>query len=136
MKKETVRKFRKIFEVQRNSILYGDRVISEDFSVCPDDRFDEIDQATTDIEQSMRLRLRNRKTLFVKKLDDALKRIEDGTFGECDDCGEDIELKRLEARPTATLCVQCKEEQERREGLTASGREHKSIGFAFSRKQA
>jgi DnaK suppressor protein len=136
MKKETIRKFRKIFESQRDKILMSTRVVSEDFSVCPDDRYDEIDQATTDIEQSMRMRLRSRETLYIKKLEEALKRIEEGTFGECEECGEDIELRRLEARPTATLCVSCKEEQERKEILTAAGREHKSLGVTFSRKFA
>jgi len=136
MKKETVRRFRRIFEAQKDRIISNDRVLREDFSVCPDDRYDEIDQATTDIEQSMRMRLRNRETLYIKKIEEALRRIEEGTFGECEDCGEDIELRRLEARPTATLCVSCKEEQERREVLTAAGREHKSLGATFSRKFA
>lgn len=136
MKKETLKKFQKIFESQRDRILTTNRMVCEDFNVCPDDRYDEIDQATTDIEQSMRFRLRSRETLFIKKIDEALKRIEEGTFGECEDCGEDIELRRLEARPTATLCVACKEEQERKEILTAAGREHKSFGVAFSRKYA
>ncbi|MBI2711648.1 MAG: TraR/DksA family transcriptional regulator [Bdellovibrio sp.] len=136
MKKETIRKFRKIFEAQREKVLFNDRVIREDFAVSADDRYDEIDLATTDIEQSMRMRLRNRETLYIKKIDEALRRIEDGTFGECEDCGEDIEIRRLEARPTATLCVFCKEEQERKEILTALGREHKSLGATFSRKFA
>ena len=117
-------------------LLFSDRVVRDDFSVCADDRLDEIDQATTDIEQSMRMRLRNRETLYIKKVDEALKRIDEGTFGDCEDCGEDIELRRLEARPTATLCVGCKEEQERKEIHTASGREHKSLGATFSRKFA
>lgn len=136
MRKDTVRKFKRIFEAQRDRILFNDRVVREDFSVCADDRYDEIDQATTDIEQSMRMRLLNRETLYIKKIEEALKRIEEGTFGECEDCGEDIEVRRLEARPTATLCVSCKEEEERREGLTAAGREHKSLGATFSRKFA
>ncbi len=136
MKKETVKKFKKIFESQRDRIQYNSRVVREDFSVCPDDRYDEIDQAATDIEQSMQMRLRNRETLYIKKIEEALKRIEEGTFGECDDCGEDIEIRRLEARPTATLCVFCKEEQERKEVLTAAGRAHKSLGATFSRKFA
>ena len=136
MRKDKVAKFKKLFEAQRRSILFNDRVIREDFSVCSDDRYDEIDQATTDIEQSMRMRLRNREVLYIKKIEEALRRIEDGTFGECDECGEPIELRRLEARPTATLCVGCKEEQERKEVLTAAGREHKSMGDTFSRKFA
>lgn len=136
MNKEKLRKFKRIFEAQRKSILFNDRILRDDFSVCEDDRYDEIDQATTDIEQSMRMRLRNREMLYIKKIDEALARIEEGTFGECEECGEDIELRRLEARPTATLCVSCKEDQERKEVLTAHGRQHKSLGEAFSRKFA
>src|ERR1051325_2548547 len=112
MRKEVIKKFKKIFESQRKAIIFNDRVVREDFSVCPDDRYDEIDQATTDIEQSMRMRLLNRETLYIKKIEEALKRIDEGTFGECGECGEDIEIRRLEARPTATLCVSCKEEEE------------------------
>lgn len=136
MKKESLKRFKRIFESQRSSILFNDRVLREDFNVCNDDRFDEVDQATSDMEQSMRMRLRNRERLYLKKVEEALERIAEGTFGLCDDCGEDIELRRLEARPTATLCVACKEEQERREVLTAAGRKHKSLGEAFSRKFA
>jgi len=136
MRKETVKRFKKLFENEKNKTIFNDRILRDDFSVNADDRYDEIDQATTDVEQSMRMRLCNREVLYLKKLDDALARIEDGTFGECDDCGEDIELKRLEARPTATLCVSCKEDQERKEIHTAVGREHKSLGESFSRRFA
>jgi len=134
MRKDKLVKFRKMFEKERNNLLFSDRVIREDFGVCNDDRPDELDQATTDSEQAMRMRLRNRETLYLKKIEEALTRIEAGEFGECETCGEDIEVRRLEARPTATLCVACKEEQERREVLTAAGREHKSLGDTFSRK--
>lgn len=136
MNKKELSKFKKRFEKERQRALFNDRVVREDFSVCEDDRYDEIDQATTDIEQSMRMRLRNREVLFLKKIDEALARIEEGTFGECDSCGEDIGLLRLEARPTATHCVSCKEEQERKETLTSYGRESKSLGQSFSRKYA
>ncbi len=136
MTKDKLKKFKKIFEAQRKAILFNDRIVREDFNVCSDDRYDEIDQATTDIEQSMRMRLRNREMLYIKKVDEALKRIDEGSFGECDGCGEDIEMRRLEARPTATLCVSCKEDQERKEVLTAAGRAHKSMGESFSRKHA
>src|SRR4051794_20834239 len=136
MTKDKLKKFKKIFEAQRKAILFNDRIMREDFEVCADDRYDEIDQATTDMEQSMRMRLRNREILYIKKVDEALTRIDEGTFGECTECGEDIELRRLEARPTATHCVGCKEEQERKEVLTAAGRQHKSMGETFSRKYA
>jgi DnaK suppressor protein len=136
MKKEYVKKFKKIFELEKRKILFNDRVVREDFAVNADDRYDEIDQASSDIEQSMRMRLRNREVLYLKKVEDALARIEDGTFGDCSECGEPIETRRLEARPTATHCVSCKEEQERRESLTSVGRQHKSLGEAFSRRFA
>lgn len=136
MRKETLKRFKKIFENQRKSIVFNDKIVREDFSANADDRYDEIDQATTDVEQAMRMRLCNREVLYLKKVDEALARIEEGTFGMCEECDEQIELKRLEARPTATLCVSCKEEQERKEVLTAAGRMHKSLGATFSRKFA
>ena len=136
MTKDKLKKFKKIFEAQHKGMLFNDKVIREDFGVNVDDRYDEVDQATTDAEQSMRMRLRNRETLYIKKVNEALKRIEDGCFGECDNCGEDIELRRLEARPTATLCVGCKEDQERKELLNVSGQGHKSMGETFSRRFA
>jgi len=88
------------------------------------------------MEQSRRRRLCNRETLYLKKVEDALRRIEEGSFGLCDICEEDIGLKRLEARPTANLCVSCKEDQERKEVHTAAGLVHKSMGESFSKKYA
>jgi len=136
MKKETLKKFKKIFESEKQKLLFAGSVVRDDFSVNSDDRLDEIDQAATDVDKEMRMRLCNREVLYIKKVDEALRRIDEGTFGECEECGEDIELRRLEARPTATLCVGCKEEQERKEVLTAAGRQHKSLGEAFSRRTA
>ncbi len=136
MTKDKIKKFKRIFETQKKAILFNDRIMREDFEVNADDRYDEVDQATSDMEQSMRMRLRNREVLYIKKIDEALARIEEGIFGDCDACGDEIELRRLEARPTATLCVGCKEEQERKEVLTAAGRRPKSMGETFSRRYA
>jgi len=136
MRKDALKKFKKLFEEQKRSLLFSDRVVREDFSVNSDDRFDELDQATSDIEQSMRMRLRNREALYLKKLEEALRRIDEGSFGDCEECGEEIGQSRLLARPTATLCVHCKEEQERKEVLTAAGRTSKSLGTTMSRKWA
>lgn len=136
MRKETLNRFKKMFEGEKRKLLFADKVVRDEFSVNADDRFDEIDQATTDMEQSMRMRLCNRETLYLKKVEDALKRIEEGAFGLCDICEEDIGLKRLEARPTANLCVSCKEDQERREVHTAAGLAHKSMGESFSKRYA
>lgn len=134
MNKTAVKRFQKIFESQKHQILFNDKVLREDFAINEDDKPDEVDQATTDIEQSMRMRLRNRELLYLRKIDEALRRIDDGIFGECENCGDDIEVKRLQARPTATLCLLCKEEEERNEVLTANGLRHKSLGETFSKK--
>jgi DnaK suppressor protein len=63
------------------------------------------------------LRLRDRDRKLVKKIREALSRIEDGTFGICEMCGEEIAIARLKARPVTTLCIECKSRQEEEERL-------------------
>ena len=75
------------------------------------------DRATTESERSIELRTRDRQRKLVSKIDAALDRIEDGSYGFCDDTGEPIGLKRLEARPIATLSIEAQERHERRERL-------------------
>lgn len=76
---------------------------------------DEVDQASSEADQSMQLRLRDRENVLLKKILKTIKKIDDGDFGICEKCGDDIDLKRLEARPVTDLCIRCKEEQERLE---------------------
>jgi len=70
------------------------------------------DQASAETDQNFTLRLREREQKLLKKIDEALERITNGTFGICESCGEEISLKRLEARPVTTLCIDCKTRQE------------------------
>jgi len=63
--------------------------------------------------QPFTFRLRGREKVFLQKIDHALEKIKEGTFGVCEQCGEPISLKRLEARLETTLCIRCKEDQER-----------------------
>lgn len=70
------------------------------------------DRATLESGRSFELRLRHREQKLVKKIDEALFRIEDGTFGVCEGCGGFIGMKRLEARPVTTLCIDCKTAEE------------------------
>src|SRR5262245_23076420 len=109
MNREIMMKFKNLFEEQRRNLLYTHGLVNTEFQLHKDDMLDEVDMTSTELEQSMRMRLRNREALFLKKIDESLKRIADGTFGECETCGEDIEVRRLEARPTTTMCVGCKE---------------------------
>ena len=75
------------------------------------------DQASAESDRNLLLRLRGREQKLLKKIDEALKRIEDGTFGICEVCGEKIGVKRLQARPVTTLCIDCKTVQEEEEKL-------------------
>ena len=75
------------------------------------------DQASAEIDRSFMLKLRGRERKLLKKIDDAIDRIEHGLFGICDKCGETIDIKRLEARPVTTMCIECKTQQEEEEKL-------------------
>jgi len=75
------------------------------------------DQASAEIDRSFMLRLRGRERKLLKKIEDAIDRIEQGLFGICDKCGEAIDIKRIEARPVTTMCIECKTQQEEEEKL-------------------
>jgi DnaK suppressor protein len=76
---------------------------------------DPTDRATMESERNLTLRIRDRERKLRKKIEEALARLLDGTFGICEVCGEEISYKRLEARPVTTLCINCKSEQEQDE---------------------
>ena len=76
---------------------------------------DPSDRATQEEEFSLELRARDRERKLIKKIEKTLQRIEDDTYGYCDACGVEIGIRRLEARPTATLCIDCKTLEEIRE---------------------
>lgn len=78
---------------------------------------DPTDQAVAELDNNFLLRLRGREQKLIKKIDEALARIEEGTYGICESCGNPIGLKRLEARPVTTLCIECKTMQEEEEKL-------------------
>ena len=73
---------------------------------------DPTDRAAWESDSTRDLRIRDRERKLVEKIDAALRRIADGTFGECEECGEMISVGRLRARPVTTLCISCKAEQE------------------------
>lgn len=73
------------------------------------------DRATLESGRSFELRIRDRERRLLTKIDEAIARIDEGSYGVCEDCGEEIGQKRLEARPVTTLCIDCKTLQETRE---------------------
>jgi DnaK suppressor protein len=80
---------------------------------------DPTDQAVAELDSNFTLRLRGREQKLLKKIDEAIARIEGGTYGVCESCGEQISAKRLEARPVTTLCIECKTRQEEQEKMHA-----------------
>ena len=76
---------------------------------------DPTDRASLEADRNFMLRIRDREHKLIKKIKKALDRIENGTFGICETCGEEISLKRLKARPVTTQCIECKTKEEAQE---------------------
>jgi DnaK suppressor protein len=76
---------------------------------------DPTDRATLESDRNFTLRIRDRERKLIVKIKNALDRLENGAFGICEECGEDISDKRLKARPVTTLCINCKKKQENQE---------------------
>jgi DnaK suppressor protein len=117
-----------------NEIIFGEKVIKGELQTNQEDLMDEADLASSDIEQGMKMRMANRENFKVKRLHKALDKIRDGSYGECEGCGADIGFARLSARTIAELCIACKEEEERKENLSAVGRKPKSLGHTLGSK--
>lgn len=116
MNKTQLKKFKALLESKRDDIVRrAQQTLNEDMALDANELPDEMDLASTEYLQSFTFRLRGREKTFLKKIQKALAKIENGTFGECEECLEAISIKRLEARPEAPLCIKCKEEQEREE---------------------
>lgn len=78
---------------------------------------DPADRATAESDRAFTLRIRDRERRLIRKIQAAVGRIEDGSFGVCEDCGEEIGVPRLKARPVTKLCINCKSKQEEDEHL-------------------
>ena len=114
IKKKDLKRFKGILIEKKEEILKNaKRTLNEDMTLDADDLPDEMDLASSEYLQSFTFRLRGREKTFLKKIDHALAKIDEGTFGICEECEEPISVKRLEARPETTLCIRCKEDQER-----------------------
>ena len=115
--KKELKKFQELLEEKRKAVLDRAREMLsvENMALDTNDLPDEMDLASSEYLQSFEFRLRGREKSLLSKLDLALKKIEEGTFGICEICEEPIGKKRLEARPETTLCIKCKEDQEREE---------------------
>lgn len=86
--------------------------LDQDLDILEGERADEVDLASAEMLQDFALRLRTRERHLAHKIRLALDRIEDGSFGICEECEEPIGVARMLARPEATLCISCKEQEE------------------------
>ena len=115
MNEAQVAHFRKILESWKSSLMAEvDRALhhmQDEATNFPDPN----DRATQEEEFSLELRTRDRERKLIKKIEESLRDLESGDYGYCESCGVEIGIRRLEARPTATLCIDCKTLDEIRE---------------------
>lgn len=104
--------FREVISGTLNDILQNSQATIEDMTESVEVYADPADRATAESDRAFTLRLRDRERKLIKKIQQAMQRIEDGEFGICQECGEEIGVARLKARPMTTLCIACKSKQE------------------------
>ena len=120
MDAKALARFKKVLLEEKQRMLNNSKEsLKNDLNISPDDLPDETDLAATEINQNLVFKLRERERQLLKKIDEALGRIDEGSFGVCGECEENIEPRRLEARPVSTLCISCKEREEHREKIYA-----------------
>ena len=112
MDKETQAYFKEVL-LQRLDELYSEAEKTVAGMTDNEENFpDPTDRATLESDRNFILRIRDRERKLIIKIREALQRIEEGHFGQCDECGDDIGIERLNARPVTTLCIECKRKQE------------------------
>ncbi len=112
MKKKDIEYFKEFLNNRLEELLsHADDTVSG--MTQPKENFpDPTDRASLESERNFMLRIRDRENKLIKKIRKALNRIERGTFGVCEECGENISTKRLKARPVTTQCIDCKTKEE------------------------
>lgn len=112
MKKKDIEYFKEFLNNRLEELLsHADNTVSG--MTAPKENFpDPTDRASLEADRNFMLRIRDRENKLIKKIKKALDRIDSGTFGICEKCGEEISVKRLMARPVTTLCIDCKTKEE------------------------
>ena len=120
LRENKIQGIRKIILSQKETLL---REAEEALTVLPGEiNFPDMgDQATAETDRDFMLRLRDRERMLLRKIDEAIEKIDKGTFGICEECHNEIGIKRLAARPVTTLCIDCKTRQEEAERIAEGG---------------
>lgn len=114
--KTELKQFRKMLEHKREEIVRNaQKTLGGSMQLDASELPDDMDLASSEYLQYFTFRLRGREKTYLEKIEKALGRIDAGTFGKCEGCGDPIGQERLSVRPEATLCIRCKEAQERDE---------------------
>ena len=108
---------KKLMKQREDLLSEAEHTLNTKISTPKESYPDPTDQAVAELDSSFTLRLKGREQKLIKKIDEAITRIEDGTYGVCESCGGQIGTKRLEARPVTTLCIECKTQQEEEEKI-------------------
>ncbi len=119
MNEERLAYFKEKLENMSKEVLEGADKTLHEMTDSAENYPDPADRATAESDRNFELRIRDRERKLLSKIKEAMERIEDQSFGVCDDCGDDIGEKRLEARPVTTLCINCKTKQENYEKAKA-----------------
>ncbi|OGP86255.1 MAG: hypothetical protein A2Y95_01620 [Deltaproteobacteria bacterium RBG_13_65_10] len=123
MRKKELEKFKKLLQEERKRILQNAlRMADRKVTIDSDDVPDIVDLAASDLNLNLNVEIRERERHLLGKIDSALQKIDEGSFGVCEECGERIGTARLEARPVTGLCIKCKEEQEELEKRSGARR--------------
>jgi DnaK suppressor protein len=112
MEAKDIQFFRDMLNAMLEDILQKGQATIDDMTETVEVYADPADRATAESDRAFTLRLRDRERKLIKKIQQALTRIDDGEFGICSECGEEIGIARLKARPMTTLCINCKSKQE------------------------
>lgn len=110
---------KKLLKQRQELLTEAGQTLNTKISVEKESFPDPTDQAVAELDSNFLLRLRGREQKLLKKIDEAISRIDTGDYGICESCGGEISVKRLEARPVTTLCIECKTRQEEEEKIQA-----------------
>jgi DnaK suppressor protein len=116
MRQRDLKLFRKLLEGRKREILLeAERTLGTMNNDTEEAFADPTDRAALESDRNFLLRMRDRERKLLGKIDEAFARLEDGSYGNCEECGLEIGIERLKARPVTTLCIGCKSAQEARE---------------------
>jgi DnaK suppressor protein len=120
MEKKDLEFFRHLLTQWLEELLNRDDDTVEELLDSQENLADPLDRVSVESERIWTLRIRDRESMLIKKIRQSLEDIETGEYGICEDCGEDISIERLKARPVTSFCIHCKTKRESVERLTGT----------------